>query len=130
MLSKIIIVFDLKNVLTNVPMNTLIIFITGWWWTYYIYESYWRVLSQLLRTTISPYQLLFYYTVNSITFVINHILLSICLFSSSKTYKTHTDFEYQPIALSWTLAYYCFKCLYLLLISQFLTYDHHLDILL
>lgn len=29
MLSKIIIVFDMKNVLTNVPMNTLIIFITG-----------------------------------------------------------------------------------------------------
>lgn len=29
MLSKIIIVFDLKNVLTNVPMNTVIIFITG-----------------------------------------------------------------------------------------------------
>ena len=29
MLSKIIIVFDLKNVLTNVPMNTVIIFVTG-----------------------------------------------------------------------------------------------------
>ena len=29
MLSKIIIVFDLKNVLTNVPMNTVVIFVTG-----------------------------------------------------------------------------------------------------
>lgn len=88
MLSKIIIVFDLKDVLINFPMSTLIIFVTGCWWTYYIYESHWRVFSQLLRTpAISPYQLLFYYVVNSISFVINHILLSIFFLATLRPTK-------------------------------------------